>query len=108
MSEREVSVRDSLLLLLPAKTQRLPCNVRDGAEIPARVRDKVAQGILGWPSNCLRGHGCHDAHPYLLIGDARKKIESWRRDYNHFRPRSSISNTASAQFRGECTREETQ
>jgi len=41
---------------------------------------------------------CLNAHWFLSLDDARQKIESWRCDYNHFRPHSSIGNAAPAQF----------
>ncbi|GAA0918127.1 hypothetical protein GCM10009552_37760 [Rothia nasimurium] len=33
---------------------------------------------------------CLNAHWFLSLADAREKIESWRADYNHFRPHSSL------------------
>jgi putative transposase len=41
---------------------------------------------------------CLNAHWFLSLDDAREKIESWRCDYNHFRPHSSLGNAAPAQF----------
>jgi putative transposase len=41
---------------------------------------------------------CLNAHWFLSLEDAREKIESWRMDYNHFRPHSSIGDTAPAEF----------
>lgn len=41
---------------------------------------------------------CLNAHWFLSLEDAREKIESWRCDYNHFRPHSSLGNAAPAQF----------
>jgi len=32
---------------------------------------------------------CLNEHWFLSLDDAREKIESWREDYNHRRPRSS-------------------
>ncbi len=41
---------------------------------------------------------CLNAHWFLSLDDAREKIESWRMDYNHFRPHSSIGDAAPAVF----------
>lgn len=41
---------------------------------------------------------CLNAHWFLSLEDAREKIESWRMDYNHFRPHSSIGDAAPAEF----------
>ncbi|MBB6244854.1 transposase InsO family protein [Rhodanobacter sp. MP1X3] len=41
---------------------------------------------------------CLNTHWSLSLEDAREKIESWRVDYNHFRPHSSLANSALALF----------
>ena len=41
---------------------------------------------------------CLNAHWFLSLDDACEKIESWRNDYNHFRPHSSIGDAAPAVF----------
>lgn len=41
---------------------------------------------------------CLNAHWFLSLNDAKEKIENWRMDYNHFRPHSSIGDTAPALF----------
>lgn len=41
---------------------------------------------------------CLNTHWFLSLDDARDKIESWRRDYNHFRPHSSLANRPPALF----------
>ena len=33
---------------------------------------------------------CLNTHCFLLLGDARAKIEAWRRDYNESRPHASL------------------
>lgn len=33
---------------------------------------------------------CLNTHWFLSLDDARRKIESWRQDYNHFRTHSSL------------------
>jgi putative transposase len=35
---------------------------------------------------------CLNAHWFLSLDDARKKLESWRRDYNEVRPHGAIGN----------------
>jgi len=41
---------------------------------------------------------CLNAHWFLSLVDAREKIETWRKDYNHFRPHSSIGDVTPAAF----------
>lgn len=36
---------------------------------------------------------------FLSLDDAKKKVEAWRRDYNGFRPHSSLGNLTPEQFR---------
>lgn len=51
---------------------------------------------------------CLNVHWFMSLQDARAKIESWRQDYNHFRPHSALSDTAPAvyasQLEGSTTR----
>jgi putative transposase len=35
---------------------------------------------------------CLNAHWFMSLDDAREKMETWRRDYNEFRPHSAIGN----------------
>ncbi|OSZ43571.1 transposase [Alcaligenes faecalis] len=42
---------------------------------------------------------CLNVHWFLSIDDAREKIESWRCDYNEFRPHSSLCNLTPREFR---------
>jgi len=35
---------------------------------------------------------CLNAHWFLSLDDARRKIEDWRKDYNEVRPHSAIGN----------------
>lgn len=41
---------------------------------------------------------CLNAHWFLSLDDAREKIERWRKDYNHFRPHSSLGDATPAQY----------
>ena len=42
---------------------------------------------------------CLNANWFLSVDDAKKKIEAWRKDYNGFRPHSSLGNMTPEQFR---------
>jgi len=41
---------------------------------------------------------CLNTNWFLSIEDAQEKLESWRRDYNDFRPHSSLDNMTPADF----------
>lgn len=41
---------------------------------------------------------CLNVHWFLSLDDARDKIEAWRRDYNEFRPHSSLGNKTPSEF----------
>lgn len=41
---------------------------------------------------------CLNTHWFLSLDDARRKIENWRVDYNHFRTHSSIGDVPPAEF----------
>jgi putative transposase len=41
---------------------------------------------------------CLNINWFMSLEDARKKIESWRQDYNYFRPHSSLADTAPAVY----------
>jgi hypothetical protein len=41
---------------------------------------------------------CFNEHVFLSLGDARRKIEAWRGDYNHERPHSSLGNLTPEEF----------
>ena len=42
---------------------------------------------------------CLNIHWFLSLYDAREKIEAWRRDYNDFRPHSSLGDMTPSEFR---------
>ena len=42
---------------------------------------------------------CLNVNWFLSVDDARKKVEAWRREYNSFRPHSSLGDLTPAQFR---------
>ena len=42
---------------------------------------------------------CLNVHWFLSLDDARKKIELWRRDYNDFRPHSSLDNMTPSEYK---------
>jgi putative transposase len=41
---------------------------------------------------------CLNAHWFLSLKDAAEKIESWRQEYNHYRPHSSLDDMTPAAF----------
>jgi len=41
---------------------------------------------------------CLNTNWFLSIDDARDKLEAWRRDYNEFRPHSSLGNMTPSDF----------
>jgi len=41
---------------------------------------------------------CLNAHWFLSLEDAAQKIETWRHDYNEYRPYSSLDDLTPAQF----------
>ena len=41
---------------------------------------------------------CLNVRWFLSLEDAGRKIESWRQDYNYYRPHSSLSDNAPALF----------
>lgn len=41
---------------------------------------------------------CLNAHWFLSLEDAKEKIESWRMEYNHYRPHSSLDDLTPAEF----------
>ncbi|ANB17145.1 Mobile element protein [Dokdonella koreensis DS-123] len=41
---------------------------------------------------------CLNTHRFLSLDDARQKIESWRQDYSHFRPHSSLGEVPPSEF----------
>jgi putative transposase len=41
---------------------------------------------------------CLNSHWFMSIEDARDKIETWRREYNEFRPHSSLDDLTPLQF----------
>lgn len=45
---------------------------------------------------------CLNVNWFLSIEDAREKIENWRKDYNGFRPHSSLENMTPDEF-AECS-----
>ncbi len=42
---------------------------------------------------------CLNTNWFLSLDDARKKVEAWRKDYNGFRPHSSLGNLTPDEFR---------
>jgi putative transposase len=45
---------------------------------------------------------CLNAHWFLSLEDAVQKIETWRKDYNEYRPHSSLNNLTPMEFVATC------
>jgi len=45
---------------------------------------------------------CLNAHWFLSLEDAQEKIESWRKEYNGYRPHSSLDNLTPMEFVARC------
>lgn len=45
---------------------------------------------------------CLNAHWFLSLEDAVEKIEAWRKDYNEYRPHSSLNDLTPAEFINKC------
>jgi putative transposase len=45
---------------------------------------------------------CLQTNWFLSLDDAKEKIETWRRDYNEYRPHSSLGNKTPLEFAGLC------
>jgi putative transposase len=45
---------------------------------------------------------CLNAHWFLSLEDAAEKIEAWRKDYNEYRPHSSLDDLTPAEFIKKC------
>ena len=44
---------------------------------------------------------CLNTNWFLSIEDAQSKLEAWRRDYNQYRPHSSLDNMTPVEFAGQ-------
>ena len=51
---------------------------------------------MPWRKECL------NAHWFLSLEDARRKIEAWRRYYNEVRPHTALDWLAPAEFARRC------
>jgi putative transposase len=45
---------------------------------------------------------CLNAHWFLSLEDVAEKIEAWRKDYNEYRPHSSLNNLTPLEFVSKC------
>jgi putative transposase len=45
---------------------------------------------------------CLNAHWFLSLEDAAEKIETWRKEYNEYRPHSSLNNLTPLEFIDQC------
>jgi hypothetical protein len=52
--------------------------------------------------NCSFRDECSNAHWFLSLEDAAEKIEAWRKEYNEYRPHSSLNNLTPLEFVNQC------
>ena len=65
----------------------------------ARSRRSISRGIFNIESfNGSFRDECLNVNWFMSLEDARDKIESWRKDYNEFRPHSSLTYLTPAEF----------
>ena len=64
------------------------------------VTGKEGVGSLIWASlfSVTLRDECLKVHWFLSMENAREKIERWRKDYNEFRPHSSLGDLTPQQF----------
>ena len=100
------AVVDTMMRLLSQSRRPKRIQVDNGSEFISRALDKWAYGHgvkldfsrPGKPTdnafiesfNGSFRDECLNLHWFLDLEDARQKIETWRRDYNEFRPHSSL------------------
>ena len=109
---------DQVVTILKQLTARhgVPQRIQtdNGSEFASRVLDQWAheQGVTldfsrpGRPTdnpfiesfNGSFRDECLNTHWFLSLKDAREKIETWRVDYNDFRPHSALGNLSPRQF----------
>ena len=98
------------------ETNRVPQRIQvdNGSEFISKALDKWAyeRGVIldfsrpGKPTdnafielfNGIFRDECLNTHWFLSLKDAKEKIESWRLDYNEFRPHSSLDNLTPVEF----------
>jgi putative transposase len=51
---------------------------------------------------------CLNAHWFLSLEDAAEKIETWRKEYNEYRPHSSLNNLTPMEFVDQCRQQAAQ
>lgn len=111
-AEQVVAVVDALRLFAKRKPQRI--QVDNGSEFISKALDKWAyenEVVLdfsrpGKPTdnpfiesfNGSFRDECLNAHWFLSLEDAREKIETWRHEYNDFRPHSALENLTPNDF----------
>ncbi len=116
-AEQVVSTMEALRLFAGRMPERI--QVDNGSEFISKALDKWAyeNGVTldfsrpGKPTdnafiesfNGSFRDECLNVHWFLSLDDARKKIEQWRLDYNHFRPHSSLGNKPPDQFMEEAS-----
>lgn len=113
--EQVVDTMNQIATQQGRKPQRI--QVDNGSEFISKALDRWAyeQGVVldfsrpGKPTdnpfiesfNGSFRDECLNIHWFLSLDDAREKIESWRYDYNTFRPHSSLDNMTPEDYRNQ-------
>ena len=86
-------------------TGRIPGKIQvdNGAEFISKALDKWSyenQVVLDFIEsfNGSFRDECLNIHWFLSLDDAREKIETWRRNYNGFRPHSALDNMTPEEY----------
>jgi putative transposase len=111
-ADQVVSTMEGLRLFAGRTPHRI--QVDNGSEFVSKAMDKWAyeHGVIldfsrpGKPTdnaliesfNGSFRDECLNTHWFLSLDDARQKIEQWRRDYNRYRPHSSLGNSTPEEF----------
>jgi len=111
-AEQVVSTMEGLRLFAGRNPERI--QVDNGSEFISKALDKWAyeNGVIldfsrpGKPTdnamiesfNGSFRDECLNIHWFLSLDDARQKIEEWRRDYNQYRPHSSLGDSTPEEF----------
>ena len=65
------------------------CFFESFADIPPRLRARILKGnSTAWP-----------VARFLNLADLQQTLQTWRHDYNHHRPHSSLADVPPAKFR---------
>jgi putative transposase len=74
------------------------CSEQRGVRLEFIQPGKPVQNAFVESFNGRLRDECLNANWFISLSDARRKIESWRQDYNHQRPHSSLNYMPPAEF----------